>query len=77
MAFAAALALPVVNAQVFGGSSLSFVILNAVVIGIVLFLLQAILVPNKEGKEKTSMWFIVIAASLLIAWVFGRNGYIW
>jgi len=72
--------LPIAYAQTFtgiAGSRIFFVLINAAVIGIVLFVLQAILIPNKADKERTSVWIIVALASLLIAWFYGDSGYIW
>jgi hypothetical protein len=71
--------LPMAYAQTAGSAAggIIVVLINAAVIFVVLFIRQAMLVPNKEGKEKTSMWLIIIIASLVIAWVYGRGGYIW
>ncbi|MCH7772345.1 MAG: hypothetical protein IIA49_15250, partial [Bacteroidetes bacterium] len=77
MILVVALSLPIAFAQLSTGSQVVFVLINAAVIGIVLFILQAILMPGKDPKEKTSVWIIIIAASLLIAWFLGRTGYIW
>ena len=73
----AVLTLPVAYAQSFTGSRIFFILINAAVIGIVLFILQAVLIPGKPDKERVSAWIIVIIASLLIAWFFGSTGYIW
>ena len=84
IALIAVLALPVANAQVLSGITGAlagvnwyYLLVNAAVIFFVLFLLQAVLVPNKEGKEKTSMWVIMVIVSLLISWLYGQTGYIW
>ena len=56
IALVAVLMLPIANAQVlsaFAGINWYYLLVNAAVIFFVLFLLQAMLVPNKEGKEKT------------------------
>ena len=76
------LIIPIAYAQSFslfgyGVPNLKAFLANAAVIFFVLFLLQAILVPNKDGKEKTSMWLIMLAAALLISWLYGGTGYIW
>src|SRR3989344_5191437 len=84
IALIAVLALPVANAQVLSGITGAlagvnwyYLLINAAVIFFVLFLLQAVLVPNKEGKEKTSMWIIMLIVAMLIAWLYGGAGYIW
>src|SRR3989338_949639 len=72
--------LPIAYAQAAGGGggfSLYYLIVNAAVVGLVLFVLQSFLVTQKNPKETTSVWSIVLIASLLIAWLFGKNGYIW
>lgn len=77
---AVVLALPIVNAQSISGlgtGNIKFFLINAAVIFFVLFLLQAILVPGKEGKEKTSMWVIMIGLSLVVSWFYGSAGYVW
>ena len=72
------ISLPIAYAQILpAGSSIFFILINAAVIGIVLFILQAFLIPGKPDKERTSVWVIVIIASLLIAWFFGSNDFIW
>ena len=71
------ISLPSAYAQTLGGKNILFIIVNALIIGIVLFLLQSFLLPNKPDKEKTAMWFVIIIASLLLAWFFGSSGYIW
>ena len=84
IALIAAFMIPTANAQVLSGitGSLSgvnwyYLLVNAAVIFFVLFLLQAVLVPNKEGKEKTSMWIIMLVASLGVSWFYGSAGYVW
>lgn len=82
IALIAVLALPAASAQGFsmfgyGVSNVKFFLVNAAVIFFVLFILQAFLVPGKEGKEKTSMWVIVLFAALLISYLYGGEGYIW
>lgn len=71
------LSLPIAHAQAASGNRWMFIAINAAVIGVVLFLLQAVLVPQKPDKEKISMWVIVIIASLVIAYLYGQNGLIW
>jgi len=72
--------IPIANAQVLsrlGIGNIQFFLVNAAVIFGALFLLQAVLVPNKEGKEKTSMWIIMLVASLAVSWFYGSAGYVW
>ncbi len=73
----AVLALPIAFAQTFTGSRMYFVLVNAAIISVVLFILQSFLVPNKPDKEKVSMWLIVIIIALLISWFYGSTNYIW
>lgn len=73
----AVMSLPLAYAQTSLGGSLYFVIVNAAIIGIILFALQAYLIPGKPEKERTVVWVVVLVASLLIAWLVGRDGYIW
>ena len=71
-------ALPIAHAQVIPtGSRLSFILINAAIIFVVLFVLQAFLVQGKGDKEKTSMWIILVLASLLLAYFFGQSGLLW
>jgi len=80
MVLIAAVLIPTANAQVlarFGIGNIQFFLVNAAVIFGVLFLLQAVLVPNKEGKEKTSMWIIILIAALAVSWFYGSAGYVW
>jgi hypothetical protein len=71
--------LPAANAQVLGmsGANWYYFLINALVIGFAIFLVQAVLVPNKDAKEKTSIWLIVVGVALLISWFNGRGGLIW
>ena len=69
--------LPVAHAQGIGGSRIFFILINAAVVFVVLFILQSFLIPGKDGKEKTSMWVIVILISLVIAFLYGQTGYLW
>ena len=72
------IALPVAYAQTaFGTSQIILVLINAVVVGVVLFLLQAIMMPAKEPKEKSAVWVAIFAFSLFIALYFGRTDFIW
>ncbi len=71
------ISLPIAYAQAFTGSRIFFILVNAAIIGIVLFILQAFLIPGKPDKEKVSAWVIILIASLLISWFYGTNGYIW
>ena len=77
MVSAAVLSLPIAHAQSFTGTRWVYILINAAVIGVALFILQAFLVPNKGDKEKTSMWGIVLLISLLVAFLYGQNGFIW
>ena len=80
MVLTAAFMIPIANAQVLSalaGVNWYYLLVNAAVIFLVLFLLQAVLVPNKDGKEKTSMWLIMLVTALLISWIYGGGGYIW
>ncbi len=69
--------LPSVYAQSIVGSKLFFIIVNTIVVAFGLFLLQALLVPEKSEKEKTSVWIIIIGASLIIGFIFGKQGFLW
>lgn len=69
--------LPIAYAQAFTGTRIFFVLVNAAVIGLVLFILQAFLIQQKQGKEKGVVLFVVVAASLVLAFLFGQNGLIW
>lgn len=71
------ISIPSAYAQTLGGKNIFFIIINALIFGIILFLLQSFLLPNKPDKEKTAMWFVIIIASLLLAWFFGSSGYLW
>ena len=71
------ISIPAAYAQTFAGLNLYFILINAAIVFVILFLLQSILIPGKEGKEKTSMWIIVIIASLVIAFFYGQNRFIW
>lgn len=74
----ALVSIPIAYAQtVPTGSRIFFILINAAVIGIVLFILQAILLHGKPDKERVSAWFIVIVASLLISFLYGQTGFIW
>ena len=57
--------LPIAYAQAAGGGggfSLYYLIVNAAVVGLVLFVLQSFLVTQKNPKETTSVWSIVLIA---------------
>ena len=71
------LSLPFAYAQTAGRPVIMNMAVNAAVIGIILFMLQAMLLPNKPDKERVSVWFIIIVASLVIAYIYGRSGFIW
>ena len=59
-------ALPIAYAQNFTGSRLFLILINAAIVGVVLFILQAFLIPKKEPKEQTAVWVAIIVGSLLI-----------
>jgi len=72
--------LPIAHAQftnIFTGSSLLLILINSAIIGVILFILQTFLIPQKNPKEQTAVWVAIIAGSLLIGWFFGSQGYIW
>ena len=73
----AILGLPIAHAQASGGFNWIFVIINAIIVGIILFLLQSFILPNKGDKEKTAVWVIIGLASLVIAFIYGNNTFIW
>lgn len=70
--------LPLAHAQIFGsGSNLFFVLINSAIVGVILFMLQTFLIPQKGDKEKTAVWVVILIASLVIGFLFGREGMIW
>lgn len=69
--------LPIAYAQTPSGFNWFVFIINSVIVFIALFILQSFLIPGKNGKEKTSVWVIILLTSLLIAFFFGRSGFIW
>src|SRR3989338_8064182 len=72
------IALPMAYAQIVSaGTKLYYVLINAAIIFVVLFILQSVLIPQKPDKEKTAVWIIVLIASLLLAYLFGQNGFLW
>ena len=74
----ALISLPIAYAQFIpSGSKLVFVLINAAVIFVVLFILQSFLIPQKANKEKTSVWVIILLASLLVAFLYGQNELLW
>lgn len=52
-------------------------IVNAFLIFVILFILQATLVPEKLEKERAVMWVMMIGLSLGISWFISSSGYIW
>ncbi len=73
-------ALPVAYAQFSNsvtGSRISFILINAAIIFAVLFTLQLFLIPQKNDKEKTSVWVIMLLASLIVGYLYGQNGFLW
>lgn len=73
----AIISLPLAHAIPFQGTKIWFLLINTAVIGIILFLLQSLLLPDKPGKEKTVIWIIILVASFLIAFLYGQTGLIW
>lgn len=74
----AIISIPIVHAQfVPTGSRLFFILINAAIIAVVLFILQAFLIPGKADKEKTFVFIVIFIASLAIAFIFGQTGFIW
>jgi len=74
----ALLVMPIAYAQIVpSGSKIYFVLINAAIIFVVLFMLQAFLIRKQTDKETTSVWVIMIFASLLLAYFFGQNGFLW
>ena len=74
------IALPIAYAQFsnsFTGSRLFLILINSAIVFVVLFILQSFLIPGKSDKEKTSVWVIMLLASLLIGWFFGSQGFLW
>ena len=72
------ISLPIAYAQVVPtGSKIYFILINAAIIFVLLFILQSFLIQGKSDKEKTSVWVIMILASLLLAYFFGQNGFLW
>lgn len=70
--------LPIVHAQTISGSSqIILILINAAIVAVVLFILQAFMIPKADGKEKTAVWIGIIILSLFIAWYFGRTDFIW
>jgi len=71
--------LPIANAQILGlaAGNWLYILINAFIIGAVLFLLQSFIVQNKPPKEKAAVWMIIIVLSLFIAFQYGRTGFIW
>ena len=75
----AAALLPITHAQILGLSvgNMLYILTNALIIGIVLFLLQSVLVQGKEPKEKVAIYTIIAIVSLIIAFQFGLSDFIW
>src|SRR3989338_7440843 len=72
------IALPMAYAQIVSaGTKLYYVLINAAIIFVVLFILQSVLIPGKPDKERTSVWVIVVLASLLLAYLFGQSVLLW
>lgn len=69
--------IPIAYAQAATGSRLYLVLINAAIIFVALFILQAFLIPKKPEKERNAVWIIVLLASLLLAYLFGQNGFLW
>lgn len=71
------IAIPIVYAQTFFDSPIFFVLINSLIVGVILFLLQSFLIPQKNPKEQTAVWVAIIAGSLVIGFLFGRTGFLW
>ncbi len=51
---------------------------NIFIVWFILFILQAFIIPKKEGKEKVAIWVITFVLAVVIVWnVVGAAGYIW
>lgn len=73
-------ALPAAYAQFsnsFTGSRLFLILINSAIVFVVLFALQSFLIPQKNDKEKTSVWVIMLLASLIVGFLYGQNGFLW
>lgn len=71
------ISLPIAHAQAFTESRLFFILINSLIVGAVLFALQAWLIPQKETKEKTAVYVAIAVVSLLIGYFYGQSGFIW
>jgi len=69
--------IPIAYAQTFFESPIFFILINSLIVGVILFVLQSFLIPQKNSKEQTAVWVAIIVGSLLIGWFFGSQGYIW
>lgn len=78
MIFVIGLVLPFAYAQeISGASQLILVGINSAVAAVALFILQVFMIPKKDGKEKSVVWFVVLATAIFIGWYFGRTNFIW
>jgi hypothetical protein len=69
--------IPIAHAQATGTARIVYILINAAVVAMAIILIQSFLVPNKEGKEKTSMWVITVIASFIVALLYGQNDFLW
>src|SRR3989338_745890 len=77
-ALIALIELPIAYAQnLTGTSQMILVLVNAAIVGTVLFVLQSFLITGKDGKEKTAVWIAIAVGSLVIAFLYGRTSFIW
>lgn len=78
--FLVILSLPIAHAQftnLFAGGNLLLVLLNSAIVGIVLFMLQAFLIPGKADRERTAVYVAIIGGALLVGFMFGSQTWIW
>ncbi|MBI2658651.1 hypothetical protein HYX05_00930 [Candidatus Woesearchaeota archaeon] len=73
----AIISLPIAHAQTLFESPIFFILINSLIVGVVLFILQSVLMPQKNPKEQTAVWVAILVGSLLIGFMFGRSGFIW
>ena len=71
------ISIPIAYAQTFFESPIFLILINSLIVGVILFVLQSFLIPQKNPKEQTAVWVAIIVGSLLIGWFFGSQGYIW
>ncbi len=71
------ISIPIAYAQTFFEGPIFFILINSLIVGVILFVLQTFLIKDKNTKEQTAVWVAIIVGSLLIGWFFGSQGYIW